>query len=181
MNKPDQPAKPANVYAFAKVQLDNLARIRARQNPGQIIVGLRYFNVYGPREGHKGAASSMMLQLAQQMRAGHAPRIFKHGEQLRDFVYVKDVVNCTILAARARASGIYNAGSGVPRSFNDVVTNLNRVLKTDYKPEYIDNPHTHYQPHTEADLVDSTRALRYKPKYTLESGIDDYAASGFLV
>jgi ADP-L-glycero-D-manno-heptose 6-epimerase len=181
INKVDQPPKPANAYAFAKVQLDNLARIRVRQNPGQIIVGLRYFNVYGPREAHKGAAASMMLQLAQQMRRGQAPRIFKHGEQLRDFVYVKDIVNCTILAARSRGSGIYNAGSGVPRSFNDVVSNLNRVLKTEYQTEYIDNPHAHYQPHTEADLTDTTRALRYKPKFTLEQGIEDYAASGFLV
>jgi ADP-L-glycero-D-manno-heptose 6-epimerase len=181
INKVDQPPKPANVYAFAKVQLDNLARRWARENPSQIAVGLRYFNVYGPREAHKGAASSMILQLAQQMKRGEAPRIFSHGEQLRDFVYVKDIVNCTILAARARASGVYNAGSGVPRTFNDIVANLNRVLSTEWQPYYIDNPHVHYQPHTEADLTETTRVLRYKPKYTLETGIDDYAASGFLV
>jgi ADP-L-glycero-D-manno-heptose 6-epimerase len=181
VNKVDQPPKPANVYAFSKVQLDNLAVRFARENPTQIVVGLRYFNVYGPREAQKGAASSMILQLAQQMRRGEAPRIFKHGEQIRDFVYVKDIVNCTILAARARTSGIYNAGSGAPRSFNDIVANLNRVLNTTWQPYYIDNPHAHYQPHTEADLTHTTRALRYKPKYTLETGIDDYAASGFLV
>jgi ADP-L-glycero-D-manno-heptose 6-epimerase len=181
VNKVDQEPKPANVYAFSKVQLDNLARAFAAANPTQIVVGLRYFNVYGPREAHKGAASSMILQLARQMRGGQAPRIFKHGEQIRDFVYVKDIVSCTILAARARTSGIYNAGSGVPRSFNDIVANLNRVLNTGYQPEYIDNPHAHYQPHTEADLSLTTRALRYTPKFTLEKGIDDYAASGFLV
>jgi ADP-L-glycero-D-manno-heptose 6-epimerase len=181
VNKVDQEPKPANVYAFSKVQLDNLARRWVRENPEQIVVGLRYFNVYGPREAHKGAASSMILQLAQQIRRGEAPRIFRNGEQIRDFVYVKDIVNCTILAARARVSGIYNAGSGVPRSFNDIVANLNRVLNTTWQPEYIDNPHAHYQPHTEADLTETTRALRYKPKYTLETGIDDYAASGFLV
>ncbi len=181
VNKVDQAPKPANVYAFSKVQLDNLARLFAAQNPSQIVVGLRYFNVYGPRETHKGAASSMILQLAQQIRRGEAPRIFKNGEQIRDFVYVKDIVNCTILAARARKSGIYNAGSGVPRSFNDIVTNLNRVLSTNWQPYYIDNPHAHYQPHTEADLTETTKALRYTPKFTLETGIDDYAASGFLV
>jgi len=180
VNKIDQEPKPANVYAFSKVQLDNLARRWARENPTQVVVGLRYFNVYGPREAHKGAASSMILQLAQQIRRNQAPRIFKHGEQIRDFVYVKDIVSCTILAARARASGIYNAGSGVPRSFNDIVANLNRVLNTQWHTEYIDNPHAHYQPHTEADLTETTRALRYTPKFTLEKGIDDYAASGFL-
>jgi len=180
VNKVDQDPKPANVYAFSKVQLDNLARRFAKENPSQVVVGLRYFNVYGPRENHKGAASSMILQLAQQIRRGQAPRIFKHGEQIRDFVYVKDIVNCTILAAKARTSGIYNAGSGVPRSFNDIIANLNRVLNTQWQPEYIDNPHAHYQPHTEADLSLTTKALRYTPKFTLEKGIDDYAASGFL-
>jgi ADP-L-glycero-D-manno-heptose 6-epimerase len=181
VNKVDQEPKPANVYAFSKVQLDNLARSWVRENPTQVVVGLRYFNVYGPREAHKGAASSMILQLAQQMRRGEAPRIFRNGEQIRDFVYVKDIVNCTILAARARISGIYNAGSGVPRSFNDIVANLNRVMNTHWHTEYIDNPHAHYQPHTEADLTETTKALRYTPKFTLEKGIDDYAASGFLV
>ena len=181
VNKVDQEPKPANVYAFSKVQLDNLARQFAKENPTQIVVGLRYFNVYGPREAHKGPASSMILQLAQQIRRNEAPRIFKHGEQIRDFVYVKDIVNCTILAGRARKSGIYNAGSGVPRSFNDIVANLNRVLNTSWQPYYIDNPHAHYQPHTEADLIETTKALRYTPKFTLEKGIDDYAASGFLV
>jgi ADP-L-glycero-D-manno-heptose 6-epimerase len=181
VNRVDQPPKPANVYAFAKVQLDNLARRWASENAGQVVVGLRYFNVYGPREEHKGAAASMMLQLARQMKRGEHPRIFKDGEQIRDFVYVKDIVSCTILAARARLSGIYNAGSGVPRSFNDIVANLNRVLNTELPPFYIDNPHVHYQPHTEADLAETTRALRYKPKFTLETGIDDYFASGFLV
>ena len=181
INKVDQEPKPANVYAFSKVQLDNLARLFARENPTQVVVGLRYFNVYGPREAHKGPASSMILQLAQQIRRNQAPRIFRNGEQIRDFVYVKDIVNCTILAARARKSGIYNAGSGVPRSFNDIVANLNRVLNTQWQPEYIDNPHAHYQPHTEADLTETTKALRYTPKYTLETGIDDYAASGFLI
>lgn len=181
INRVDQPPKPANAYAFSKVQLDNLARRWARENPAQKVVGLRYFNVYGPREAHKGPASSMILQLAQQMRAGHAPRIFKHGEQLRDFVYVKDIVAATLLAGKAKKSGIYNAGSGVPRTFNDIVTNLNRVLKTKFKPSYIDNPHIHYQPHTEADLTQTRRALGYQPKYTLEKGVDDYFASGFLV
>jgi ADP-L-glycero-D-manno-heptose 6-epimerase len=174
--------RPLNIYGYSKLVFDHY--FRNQHTLDQIpstVVGLRYFNVYGPREAHKGPASSMILQLAQQIRRGQAPRIFKHGEHIRDFVYVKDIVNCTILAARARKSGIYNAGSGVPRSFNDIVANLNRVLNTQWQPEYIDNPHAHYQPHTEADLSATTAALRYTPKFTLEAGIDDYFASGFLV
>src|SRR6201996_6014295 len=110
INRIEQEPKPANVYAFSKVQLDNLARQWAVENKTQVVVGLKYFNVYGPREAHKGAAASMILQLARQMRRGEHPRIFKDGEQKRDFVYVKDIVNCTILAARGRVSGVYNAG-----------------------------------------------------------------------
>lgn len=180
INRVDQEPKPANVYAFSKVQLDNLARLWARENPKQPVVGLRYFNVYGPREEHKGAAASMMLQLARQMQKGHAPRLFRFGKQMRDFVYVKDIVSCTLLAAQAKRSGIYNAGSGIPRSFNDIVTCLNRVFKTRWSPKYIVNPHAHYQPHTEADLTETTKALGYTPQFTLETGIGDYFASGFL-
>jgi hypothetical protein len=78
----------------------------ARENADWTIVGLRYFNVYGPREAHKGVPASMIYHLSQQMRAGQRPRIFKHGEQRRDFVYVKDVVEGTIRALDASASGI---------------------------------------------------------------------------
>lgn len=181
VNRLDDVPKPANIYAFSKVQLDNLARIWSKENPDQPVVGLRFFNVYGPKEEHKGAAASMMLQLARQIRKGQAPRIFKFGEQKRDFVYVKDIVSCLILASAAKKSGIYNAGSGVPRSFNDVIANLNRVLGTSLQPDYIDNPHVHYQPHTEADITLTTKELGYTPKFTLELGIDDYFASGALV
>ena len=81
INREDQDPKPANVYAFSKVILDNLAREYSRRWPSWRIVGVRYFNVYGPREAHKGAAASMIYQLAQQIRAGKRPRVFKHGEQ----------------------------------------------------------------------------------------------------
>ncbi|MEO6907370.1 MAG: ADP-glyceromanno-heptose 6-epimerase [Abditibacteriaceae bacterium] len=185
-NKIDQAQKPANVYAFSKVLLENLARDFAKENPEQWTVGLRYFNVYGPRETHKLAASSMIYQLAQQMKQGKRPRIFKDGEQKRDFVYVKDIVDYTIAAAtspQARSEGtvgIYNAGSGVPRSFNDIISILNQVLNTELETEYIENPYSFYQPHTEADLLMTRECLRKEPQFSLEEGIKDYLASGWL-
>lgn len=185
-NKIDQPQKPANVYAFSKVLLENLAHHFARENLQQWIVGLRYFNVYGPRETHKLAASSMIYQLAQQMRQGKRPRIFKAGEQMRDFVYVKDIVDYTLAAAtspQARSEGtvgIYNGGSGVPRSFNDIIRILNQVLNTQLETEYIENPYSFYQPHTEADLTATRERLGVEPKFTLEAGIQDYLDSGWL-
>jgi ADP-L-glycero-D-manno-heptose 6-epimerase len=181
VNRPSDPLRPANVYAFSKVQLENMTARFLREHPRKIVVGLRYFNVYGPREAHKGVPASMIYHLAQQMKAGKRPRLFKHGEQMRDFVYVKDIVRYTIAAANARSSGIYNAGSGTARPFNDIVSILNRVLGTSLEAEYFDNPFPFYQPHTEADIEATVRALRVKPQFTLEKGIEDYFKSGLLV
>jgi ADP-L-glycero-D-manno-heptose 6-epimerase len=170
----DQEPAPANVYAFSKVQLDNLARQYARQNPSWKIVGLRYFNVYGPRESHKRAAASMIYQLYLQMKAGKRPRVFKHGEQKRDFVYVKDVVRMTIAALNAPKSGVYNCGSGVAFSFNEVIAALNQSLGTSLEPEYFENPYSFYQPHTEADMTLARNDLKYQPDFPPAQGIADY-------
>ncbi len=167
-------AAPANIYAFSKVIMDNIAIRAAAELPDWIIIGLRYFNVYGPREAHKGVPASMVYHLAQQMKAEQRPRIFKHGEQKRDFVYVKDIVEGSILALEAKESGIYNLGCGQARSFNELVDILNKCLGTKLPPDYIDNPHAHYQNFTEADLEKVRSALGYQPQFPLEDGIRDY-------
>ena len=167
-------AAPANVYAFSKAIMDNLANRAARETKDWIIVGLRYFNVYGPREAHKGVPASMVYHLSRQMKAGQRPRIFKHGDQKRDFVYVKDIVEGSIRALDAKESGIYNLGAGHARSFNELIDVLNRSLGTDFKADYIDNPHAHYQNFTQADLTRVRDSLGYEPKYTLETGVADY-------
>jgi ADP-L-glycero-D-manno-heptose 6-epimerase len=167
-------AAPANVYAFSKGIMDNLARRAAADDPQWKIIGLRYFNVYGPREAHKGEPASMVLHLSRQMKAGKRPRVFKHGEQKRDFVYVKDIVQGTLRALDANESGIYNLGSGQARSFNELIAILNESLGTNFQPEYFDNPHAHYQNHTEADLTQVRESLGYEPEFSLETGVADY-------
>src|SRR5215469_9511943 len=167
-------AAPANVYAFSKVIMDNIARGAVAESPDWIIVGLRYFNVYGPREAHKGVPASMVYHLSRQMKAGKRPRIFKHGEQKRDFVYVKDAVEGTIRALGANTSGIYNLGTGQARSFNELIEVLNKCLATNFEPEYFDNPHAHYQNFTQADLTSARKALKYEPRFSLEDGVRDY-------
>ena len=167
-------AAPANVYAFSKVIMDNLARRAAADDPEWKIVGLRYFNVYGPREAHKGVPASMVLHLSRQMKAGKRPRVFKHGEQKRDFVYVKYIVAGTLRALEANESGIYNLGSGQARSFNELIAILNQSLGTNLEPEYFDNPHAHYQNHTEANLTNARKSLGYEPQFPLEAGVADY-------
>jgi len=167
-------AAPANIYAFSKAIMDNIAKRAAAESPDWMIVGMRYFNVYGPREAHKGVPASMVYHLSRQMKAGQRPRIFKHGEQKRDFVYVKDVVEGSIRALDAQASGIYNLGSGRARSFNELVAVLNKCLGTDFPPDYIENPHAHYQNFTQADLTNARTMLGYKPQFPLEEGVRDY-------
>lgn len=174
INREDQPPAPANIYAFSKVQLDNLARRQARAHPAWRIVGLRYFNVYGPNEAHKRAAASMVFQLHQQMKAGRRPRVFRQGEHKRDFVYVKDVVAMTIAAANAPQSTVLNCGSGQAISFNEVIAELNRALGTTLETEYIDNPYSFYQPHTEADMTRAQKELGFTPQFPPTRGIADY-------
>ena len=167
-------AAPANIYAFSKTIMDNIAMRDAKEDAGWIIVGLRYFNVYGPREAHKGVPASMIYHLAQQIKAGQRPRIFKQGEQKRDFVYVKDIVEGSIRAMESKESGVFNVGSGQARSFNDLVDILNKSLGTNFQADYIENPHAHYQNFTQADLTRVRGALGYEPQYSLERGVTDY-------
>lgn len=170
----DQPPAPANIYAFSKVQLDNLARQYATRFSSWRIMGLRYFNVYGPREAHKKAAASMIYQLYTQMKAGRRPRVFRNGEQKRDFVYVQDVVTMTLQAATAPRSVILNCGSGKAFSFNEVISALNQALGTSLEPEYIDNPYSFYQPHTEADMRRAKEVLGFVPAHEPATGIRAY-------
>jgi len=167
-------AAPGNVYAFSKVIMDNIARRAAAEADDWVLIGLRFFNVYGPREAHKGVPASMVYHLSQQITAGERPRIFKHGEQQRDFVYVKDIVQGCLRAMEAEKSGIYNLGSGEARSFNDLVQILNNSLGTKFEPDYFDNPHPHYQNFTQADLEQVRIGLGYEPEFSFEAGVADY-------
>ena len=174
VNREDQPPAPANIYAFSKVQLDNLAKENWKHFPDWRIIGLRYFNVYGPHEPHKLKAASMIYQLYCQMKEGQRPRVFRAGEQKRDFVYVKDVVAMTIKALAAPNNNIYNCGSGAPFSFNEVIAELNKNLGTNLEPDYIDNPYAFYQPHTEANMLLARMELGFQPSFTPATGIADY-------
>jgi ADP-L-glycero-D-manno-heptose 6-epimerase len=177
--KESQPLDPLNTYAFSKLCMERLAK-RYERMLAHPIVGLRYSNVYGPGEQHKGKLASMIFQLAAQMRTGKRPRIFRAGQQKRDFVYIDDVVNANMLAMKSNVGGVFNAGAGKSWSFNDVVAELNRALKTDLQPEYFDNPYGFTQDWTETDQTLARQALGYVPRFDLRAGIDAYHASGQL-
>jgi len=172
--KEDQPLTPENVYGFSKAMMDNTAREFAEAHKDMTLAGLRYFNVYGPREYYKGHVASMMYQLYLQMKAGKRPRIFKFGEQMRDFVYVKDIVRANLNALDAEKSCVVNAAAGVPENFNRVIDCLNKAMGTDIAPEYFDNPYGFFQLKTQADLRRAKANLNYRPEWNLENGIADY-------
>jgi ADP-L-glycero-D-manno-heptose 6-epimerase len=180
-NRVGDPERPANAYGFSKLQMEHLARRFSGENPKIPVAGLRYFNVYGPRESHKKKSASMIGQLACQIRSGKEPRLFVDGSQRRDFVYIADVVDATLAAALAtKGNGVFNVGSGHSRSFNEVISCLNVALGTQAKPDYFPCPYRFFQPHTEADLSATKDAFGYLPRFSLEKGVDAYRESGWL-
>lgn len=164
---------PENVYGYSKLCMDESVRKILESDPARHIIGLRYFNVYGEREFYKGKTASMILQLGLQALRDKKVRLFKHGEQMRDFVYIKDVIQANVKAIEAQQGGIYNVGSGVARSFNDIIACLKAGLG-DFEVEYFDNPYSFFQTHTQADISATMEALSYTPHFTLESGVQSY-------
>jgi len=159
-------------YANSKLKMDEMAQAYFDKFH---VVGLRYFNVFGPHEEAKGRPASMIYHLWHQMREGKRPRIFEWGEQVRDFIYVKDVVDAN-LAALAAVPGIYNVGTGVGTSFNDLVLKLNKALNRNLKPDYFKMPYNEktYQSHTVADIHLAKSRLKFEARWTLDEAIRNY-------
>lgn len=173
MNEADL-SSPANIYGESKVKMEAVAKEFLRENSGFSVVGLRYFNVYGFGEFHKKNAASMIYQLYLQMAEGKNPRIFKWGGQFRDFIYVRDVVSANLKAMDYGKSGVFNVGTGIPGTFNEVIEILNKAMGKYLKPDYFDNPYGFYQDQTQADTALSSKELGFKAAHDLESGIKDY-------
>ncbi|MCG2724703.1 MAG: ADP-glyceromanno-heptose 6-epimerase [Elusimicrobia bacterium] len=170
----DQDLTPENVYGFSKAMMDNVAMEFAARHKEASLVGLRYFNVYGPREFYKGKFASMIYQLYLQMKEYKRPKIFKFGEQMRDFVYVKDIVRANLNALDAGKFCVCNAASGKPENFNKVIECLNSAMGRDLSPRYFDNPYDFYQNKTQADLRLAKAYINYRPEWDIECGIRDY-------
>jgi len=166
---------PNNPYGYSKYIMDKIATRYSKENPDLIIVGLRFFNVYGPREYYKANTSSMVIQLGHQILDGKAPRLFKGSDQIfRDFIYIDDVLQATIKACDPKKNGTYNVGSGISRSFQDITDILQKELGTDLGTEYFNNPYDGYQIHTQANISASKDNLGFEPKVSLEQGIKFY-------
>ncbi len=169
---------PQNVYGFSKLMMDHLAREYSAKHDRISIVGLRYFNVYGPREFFKNKTASMVVQFGHQLLAGKNPKLFENSDAiLRDFVYIEDIIQANVLAMHPRESGVFNVGTGKARSFQSIVDILQSELGTAYPCEYIPNPFVgRYQFHTEADIESTRDVLGYVPRFELEEGIKAYVS-----
>ena len=171
---------PGNVYGFSKLMMDNIAYDYIKKYPHLTIVGLRYFNVYGKREYFKNKTASMILQLGLQILSGKAPRLFYGSDKiLRDFIYIEDVIQANIKALDTKKSGVYNVGTSIPRSFQDIADILQKEIGVSLGNEYFENPYDKkaYQTFTQADIEDTKKYLGYKPNFSLEEGIKDYLPS----
>lgn len=177
--------RPVNVYGYSKKLFDDVVRLHLPRVRTQV-AGLRYFNVYGPGEAHKGAMASVAFHLHRQLHDGGVGRLFRgsggfgDGEQRRDFVHVDDVVDVNMwLLDNAHVSGIFNVGTGRSASFNDVATSL-IAARGAGRVEYVDMPESlqgSYQHFTEADIR-QLRAAGYAAQFTgVESGVPRYVAA----
>jgi ADP-L-glycero-D-manno-heptose 6-epimerase len=171
--------RPLNLYGLSKLAFDNHVRSGAAKS-GSTVAGLRYFNVYGPRESHKGKMASMVYQLYRQLKSSGRARLFKgtdgyaDGEQRRDFVFVEDVVRVNLALAEGPVRhGIFNVGTGQSRSFNDAARIIIAQLGAgaiEYVPFPIDLAGK-YQSYTQADLAPLRNAGYAETFSTLENGI----------
>lgn len=159
-----------NVYAKSKLLLENFAQKFAQKN-NIVCVGLRYSNVYGPKEDHKGTRASMIYQIVKKIKNDDKVKIFKYGEQKRDWVYVEDVVNANILFSKLKKSNIFNVGSGTSVDFNSLVDTAASIMNRSAVIEYLDCGFIeNYQSNTLVSLEKSNK-FGYYPKYSIKKGI----------
>ncbi|MFO7525262.1 MAG: ADP-glyceromanno-heptose 6-epimerase [Ignavibacteriaceae bacterium] len=180
--------RPLNMYGYSKQLFDLWAKRHGAFNK---IVGLKYFNVYGPNEYHKGDMRSVVHKAFEQVRDTGKVRLFKSrkpeyrdGEQMRDFVYVKDAVDMTLyFLDKKDKNGLFNVGAGNARTWNDLVKALFKAMDKEVIIEYIDLPDSiadKYQYFTEANLEKIKGTGYNSPVTSLEDGVTDYVKNYLL-
>ena len=177
--------RPLNMYGYSKHLFDLWAR---RAGLLKKIVGLKYFNVFGPNEYHKADMRSFCIKAFEQITSTGKVRLFKSykpeyadGEQLRDFIYVKDAVDMTLFFYdEPQLSGLFNIGTGKARTWNDLVKAVFAAMGKEPNIEYIEMPESirnQYQYFTEADITKLQKAGYKKEITSLEDAIKDYVQS----
>jgi ADP-L-glycero-D-manno-heptose 6-epimerase len=168
-----QEPSPHNPYALSKLMMEQRAE-QARQR-GLSLLALRFFNVYGPGEAHKQRSASMVFQIHRALTQGEAVRVFRDGNQRRDFIHVDDVVDGIVRAIDSDVEGVLNLGSGSPTTFNQLVTVLAEATGTPNQVTYLDEPTWEYQRETWActRLAEQRLGFRARP---IHDGVQDFVA-----
>jgi len=180
---------PLNLYGVSKNEFDKWATTPRKRPP--FWAGLKFFNVYGPNEYHKNRMASVVFHSYNQIVADGKVKLFRShhpdfadGEQSRDFIYVKDVLDVIVfLLETRRKSGIYNVGTGQARSFLDLVKSVFKAMNREENIEFIDTPmdiRDKYQYFTEANMEKLQTAGYDKPFTSLEDGVRDYVVNYLL-
>ncbi|MFQ6095248.1 MAG: NAD-dependent epimerase/dehydratase family protein [Candidatus Bathyarchaeia archaeon] len=174
-NKPpyreDMPIYITDYYTECRYEMERLAKLYNILHSVRS-VGMRFFSVYGPKERYKGKYANIISQFLWAMTKDERPIIFGDGTQTRDFIYIADVVEALILAMEKDFEcEVFNVGTGVARSFNDVVNLLNKALGKDIQPIYKPNPIKNYVYRTLADTSKAQSVLGFNAKIPLETGI----------
>lgn len=173
--------RPLNAYGYSKHLLDRHAE---KQGWLDRLVGLKYFNVYGPNEQHKGDMRSVVNKAFEQIQSSGRVGLFKsyraefgHGEQRRDFLYVKEAAEITVKLATSSAAGLYNVGSGETHTWNELAQAVFEAVGKSPQVDFIEMPEglrERYQYHTQADSGRLSGLGLDFQRYTLRDGIFDY-------
>jgi len=180
--------KPLNIYGYSKHLFDLWLK---RNGLLDKVVGLKYFNVYGPNEYHKGQMRSFVIKAYEQIIQTGEVKLFKsykpeykHGEQKRDFIYIKDAVDMTLFFSQNRKPwGIFNVGTGCAHTWNELVNAVFKALGKQPKIKYIDMPvelRNQYQYYTEADISKLIKCGYKKNPRDFKSSIKDYIKNYLL-
>ena len=157
-------------YTEARLIAERLTELYTKMF-GIKTICLRFFSVYGPGERSKGRYANLVSQFMWDLQEGRNPVIFGDGKQTRDFIYVKDVVRACVLGAESDKNGVYNVGTGVSHSVNDMLEKLMQAMGKRAEPVHMETPVSNYVMHTQADMTKSETDLGFKAKYTLDDGI----------
>ncbi|MBI4146559.1 SDR family oxidoreductase [Candidatus Woesearchaeota archaeon] len=165
------PLKPQTPYALTKLAGENYVRL-FNTLYGMQTIALRFFNVYGPRQDPASPYSGVITKFLNTLNQDKQPNIYGDGVQTRDFVYVKDVVQALVAALAKETTGVFNIGTGIQASINELLAHLNELLGKKTPALYTAGQAGDIR-HSVADITAAQKILAYKPKYTLHEGLEE--------
>jgi UDP-glucose 4-epimerase len=173
-HKEDMPPLAKDFYTEARYPMERIGKLYSDMY-GVKVVALRYFSVYGPYEKSKGDFANLITQFMLGMAKGESPVIFGNGTQRRDFVNVGDVARANVMSMDKEALkyGVFNVGTGRNHSLNEMVAMLNKSMKKNITPKYVENKVFNYVDETLADVSKCRKELGFEAKIGLETGIEN--------